>query len=66
MKKTGWKWRDSELSLKEFQKLSKLDKEEYIDLIKGLKPEQRSSGDIIIFNLYASKEENTNIKFFSL
>lgn len=52
--KTGqWYWRDDELSVKTFRSLSKEEKEEYLDLLKGLKPEERSTQDIYILNFYS-------------
>ena len=61
----GWIWRDDELNFKEFRTLNQVEKEEYIFLIEGLKPEQRSSTDNIILNLY-SKKIPINKKFISL
>ena len=44
--------------------LSKEDKEEYLLLVEGLKPEELSSGDIIILNLFSKKKNLDN--FFSI
>ena len=53
--KTGqWYWRDDELSVKTFRSLSKEEKEEYLDLLKGLKSEERSTQDIYILNFYSN------------
>lgn len=65
LKQPLWKWREDELSFKEFRKLPQEEKDEYVLLIEGLKPEQRSTGDEIILNLY-SKKQPDNIKFLSL
>lgn len=62
---TSWKWREDELSFKEFRKLPQQEKDEYVLLIEGLKPEQRSTGDEIILNLYSKKKPEQN-KFFEL
>lgn len=60
-----WKWREDELSFKEFRKLPQQKKDEYILLIQGLKPEERSTCDEIILNLY-SKQETEQNKFLEL
>jgi hypothetical protein len=49
---TGWRWREDELTMKEFYELSSTDKDEYILLIEGLKPEERSSMDEILLNRF--------------
>ena len=61
----GWIWRDDELSLPQFYKLSQQDKEKYLLLIKGLKPEERSSMDELLLNRFnINKQEQ--IKFLEL
>jgi hypothetical protein len=60
-----WRWRDNELSFKEFRKLPQQEKDEYILLVEGLKPEERSSGDEIILNLYRKNKLELN-KFLEL
>lgn len=60
-KKTNWKWRDGELTVKEFYKLSNEKKKEYILELEAL--EYTSSGDDILLNLY-SKKKNKN--YFTL
>jgi hypothetical protein len=60
-----WRWRDNELSFKEFRKLPQQEKDEYILLVEGLKPEERSSGDEIILNLYSKNKLELN-KFLEL
>lgn len=61
---TGWIWRDDQLTMKEFYKLSQQDKEEYLLLIQGLKQEERSSMDIILLNRFNIKSEQNN--FFTI
>jgi hypothetical protein len=60
----GWIWRDDQITMKEFYKLSQQDKEEYLLLIQGLKQEERSSMDIILLNRFNIKSEQNN--FFTL
>jgi hypothetical protein len=62
---TGWKWRDDQLTMKEFYKLSSTDKDEYILLILGLKEEERSSMDEILLNRFC-KNKQVPIKFLEL
>lgn len=62
---TGWKWRDGQLTMKEFYNLPQQDKDEYILLILGLKEEERSSMDIILFNRFGKNKIPTN-KFLEL
>jgi hypothetical protein len=49
---SGWRWREDEITLKKFYSLSQPDRDEYLALLKGLKPEDRSSGDEIILNMF--------------
>lgn len=46
-----WKWRIDELSLKQFYLLNKEEKEEYILLLKGLKPELLGTNDEYVLRL---------------
>ena len=62
---TGWKWRNDELSLKEFRLLSKSNREEYLVLLKGLKKEELSSNDQYILDEYI-EEIKEQYKFFEL
>ena len=62
---TGWKFRDDELTLKQFYRLSQQDKDEYVLLIEGLKPEELSSLDIILLNRFG-KIKQENVKFLEL
>lgn len=56
----SWKWRDNELSLPEFYKLPKQLQHEYILMVRGLKPEERSSMDEILINRFGgNKISNT-------
>lgn len=62
---TGWKWRDDEISFKQFRKLPQQEKDEYVLLVEGLKPEERSTCDEIILNLYSKNKPEQN-KFLEL
>jgi hypothetical protein len=56
-----WKWREDQIPLKQFYKLSTEDKEEYILLILGLPLSERGTSDEIILNNFTKlvpKEEN--------
>ena len=61
----GWKWRDGEISLPEFYKLPQQEKDEYVLLIEGLKPEERSSMDEMLLNRFGRTNTPTN-KFLEL
>ena len=50
-----WKWRDGELSMKEFNKLTSTAKQEYITALEQLDTGILSSGDNILLNLYSKK-----------
>jgi hypothetical protein len=50
-----WKWRDGELSNKEFNKLSSTAKQEYIKELEQLDAGTLSTGDNILLNLYSKK-----------
>ena len=62
---TGWKFRDDELTLKQFYKLTQQDKDEYVLLIEGLKPEELSSMDIILINRFGKNKQEPS-KFLEL
>ena len=62
---TGWKFRDDEITMKQFYNLSQQDKEEYLLLIKGLKEEERSSMDIILLNRFGLDKQKP-VKFLEL
>ena len=53
-KETSWKWRDGEMSVKEFFKLNNEKKKEYILELEAL--EYTSTGDDILLNLYSKKK----------
>lgn len=62
---TGWKFREDEITMKQFYDLSQQDKEEYFLLIKGLKEEERGSMDIILLNRFGLIKPESK-KFLSL
>lgn len=62
---TGWKFREDEITMKQFYNLSQQDKEEYFLLVKGLKEEERSSMDIILLNRFGLIKPES-IKFLEL
>jgi hypothetical protein len=63
--KTGqWYWREDEISLKNFYKLPKEEKEAHIKFILSLDISQRSTNDQYILVQEKVKEEESN--FFSL
>jgi hypothetical protein len=61
----GWRWRDKEITLKEFYKLSQTSRNEYISFIENLPQQERSSGDNIILNQYG-RNINKVKEFLSL
>jgi len=63
---TKWRWReDQNLTMKEFYNLPQQEKDEYILLVEGLKPEERSSMDDILFNRFC-KNKQVPDKFLEL
>lgn len=64
-KYTGWKWREDQLSMKEFYNLPQQEKEEYLLLLQGLKPEERSSMDEMLLNRFGRTDTQQN-KFLEL
>lgn len=55
---TKWRWReDQNLTMKEFYNLPQQEKDEYILLVEGLKPEERSSMDDILFNRFCKNKQ---------
>lgn len=63
--RTGWKWRDDQLTMKQFYNLPQQERDEYILMVRGLKPEDRSSMDEILLNRFnLNKEESNN--FFTI
>jgi hypothetical protein len=65
MEKNNWTWRTGEKSMKEFYKLSYVDKLSYVKLLENLSQQERSSTDLIILNQF-SKNINKSTKFLSL
>ena len=62
-----WKWRRDELSLKQFYLLPKEEKEEYILLLKGLKPEILSTNDEYVLQFYCGTDkQEKEYKFLEL
>jgi hypothetical protein len=59
------KWRKDELSLKEFRLLSKENREEYLILLKGIKPVELSTNDEFILNQFV-EEEKEKYNFFKI
>ena len=63
--KTGnWYWRDGEISLKDYYKLSPTDRRMYVELLLNLEQSQRSTNDNIILLISRAKEKPDN--FFEL
>jgi hypothetical protein len=62
---TGWKWRDDQLTMKQFYNLSQQEQDQYILLILGLKQEERSSMDEILLNRFNKNNKEQN-KFLEL
>lgn len=60
-----WKWRDGEISMKEFRKLSLEEKQEYLDLIKGLEQSERSTMDDYLVEIY-NLDKKKPINLFEL
>ena len=58
-----WYWRDGELSVKEFYKLTSTAKQEYIKELEQLETNVTSTGDNLLLNLYSKKR---NKQFLSL
>jgi hypothetical protein len=63
-KKTGWKFRNDEITMKQFYNLSQQDRDEYIQYILDLKPDERSSMDEILLNRFNTNKEDNN--FFTI
>lgn len=54
----GWKWRDNQLTMKEFYNLPQQERDDYILLVRGLKEEERSSMDLILLNRFGGTKIN--------
>jgi hypothetical protein len=64
IKKCGqWKFRIDEIPMPKFRKLSPTEKQEYLDLIKGLPTDERSSMDEILIEEYHLNKTNTKNYF---
>lgn len=61
----GWKFREKELTMKEFYSLPQTSRNEYISLIEKLSSTERSSGDNIILNQYGKNIKKVK-EFLSL
>ena len=61
----GWKWRNNEISLKQFYNLPSTKRNEYIAMLEKLPSTERSSGDNIILSQYSRIIEKTK-QFLSL
>lgn len=61
----GWKFREKELSMKEFYSLPQTSRNEYIFLIEKLSSTERSSSDNIILNQYGKNIKKVK-EFLSL
>lgn len=61
---TKWKWRNEELSYKEFSLLPTQKKQEYVQMLEQLPAVELSSIDEIILNRYGNKKQNN--KFLEL
>ena len=62
---TGWKFREDEITMKQFYRLTQDDKDEYVLLVEELKPEERSNMDIILLNRFGKNKEQPS-KFLEL
>lgn len=51
----NWKWRDGELSVKEFYSLTSTAKQEYVKQLEKLDAGTLSTGDNILLNLYSKR-----------
>jgi hypothetical protein len=61
----GWKWRNNEISLKQFYNLPSTKRNEYISMLEQLPSTERSSCDNIILSQYSRIIEKTK-QFLSL
>ena len=54
----GWKWREGEMSMKEFYNLPQQGKDEYVLQVEQVPAAERSSMDEILLNRFGSKRKN--------
>ena len=59
----GWVWRENELSMKEFYKLTQQERNDYILLIEKVPAADRSSMDELLLNRFGN---NKKINYFTL
>lgn len=59
-KSTRWKWRDGELSLKEFYQLTYEKRKEYILFLESIPVEEQSTGDEYLIRMYSKKKPEQN------
>ena len=60
----GWRWRNDEITMKQFYNLSQQNRDEYIQHILDLKPDERSSMDELLLNRFNTNKESIN--FFTI
>jgi hypothetical protein len=60
-----WKWRDGELSSKEFYKLNSEEKKKYLEEIQNIPTEKRSTIDEYLLTTYQLHKQSTK-NFFEL
>lgn len=53
----GWCWRDKELTMKEFYRLTQTGRNQYVEMLENLPQQEVSSGDQIILGLYSKKKK---------
>ena len=56
--KNNWVWRENELSMKEFYKLTQQERNDYILLIEKVPAADRSSMDELLLNRFGSTKKN--------
>ncbi|CAB5214089.1 hypothetical protein UFOVP185_12 [uncultured Caudovirales phage] len=68
-RETGWKWRDGETSLKVLQRLSSAERDNYLQQVKKLPIDERSTQDEYLLRMAQLKEpeeNNEKYKFLEL
>ena len=61
-----WFWRDGEIQMAQFTKLSNEEKKTHLKFLLKLQPKNRSTNDEYIIRFYGPKETNKENKFFTL